>query len=444
MSRASSAMTDQAMNGVIEELPTSTEVVVIGGGIAGVTTAYYLALAGVPVVLCEKGRVAGEQSSRNWGWIRKQGRKPAEIPAMIQALRLWEDIADKVDEDIGWKMGGVTFVAETDRDLAGFEAWLPHAKAHQLDSRMLSIDEVDRLLRQDFRRFRGGMTTPSDARAEPAKAVPALARAARDHGAVILEQCAVRTLERSGGRISAAMTEKGPIACKTVVLAGGAWSAMMLGHLGVDFPQLMVKASVQRTSPAPLITESAVRSAGAAFRRRADGGYTIARTGASIFHITPSALRHVKLFWPALKREFRHIKLRFGAPFFDELLRSLDWHADQQTPFEGMRTLSPDPDNELLDQVMASAANLYPQLKEAVPVERWAGMIDVTPDESPVLGPVDGLEGLMVATGFSGHGFGFGPAAGHAVAALAQGQTPLFDLNDFRFNRFFDRVPVRG
>ena len=418
------------------ELPTSTDVVVIGGGIAGVTTAFYLASAGVPVVLCEKGRIAGEQSSRNWGWIRKQGRAPKEIPAIIQALRLWENIADQADEDIGWKIGGVTFVAETARDLADIEAWLPHAKEHQLDTRMLSVHETDRLLRQDSRRFKGGMVTPSDARAEPAKAVPAIARLAMDRGAVILEQCAVRTLDKSAGKVSGVVTEKGPIACKTVVLAGGAWSSMMLRHLGVNFPQLMVKASVQRTSPAPLITESAVRSEGASFRRRADGGYTIARTGATTFQITPAAFRHFKPFWPVLKQEFSRIKLRIGRPFFDELITSTRWRADQITPFENARTLSPNPDNDLLDMVTASASNLFPQLKEARPIERWAGMIDVTPDESPVIGTVDGLDGLLMASGFSGHGFGFGPVAGHAMAALAQGKQPLFDLNDFRLQRF--------
>ncbi len=434
----------QAKKEASSALPAATEVLVIGGGIAGVTTAYYLAAAGVPVVLCEKGRIAGEQSSRNWGWIRKQGRAPKEIPAIIRALRLWEDIAHKVDEDIGWKIGGVTFVAETAGDLADFEAWLPHAKAHQLDTRMLSIDETDRLLRQDSRRFKGGMTTPSDARAEPAKAVPAIARAASAEGAVILEQCAVRTVERAAGRVKGVVTEQGPIACNAVVLAGGAWSGLMLAHLGFNFPQLMVKASVQRTSPAPIITESAVRSAGAAIRRRMDGGYTLARTGATTFHITPKAFRYFKPFWPVLKSEFFNIKLRLGRPFLDELLTSTRWRADRITPFEKMRTLDPDPDDDLLDIVMASAINLYPQLKQAKPVERWAGMIDVTPDESPVLGPVDGLEGLLVASGFSGHGFGFGPVAGHAMAALAQGKAPLFDLHDFRFERFYDRPPVSG
>ena len=119
-------------------LPQRAEVVVIGGGVAGVSSAWFLAKAGVPVVLCEKGGIAGEQSSRNWGWIRKQGRDPRELPASILALRLWEQIAGEIGEDIGWHKGGVTYLAETAAELARFEAWLPHARDHQLDSRLLS------------------------------------------------------------------------------------------------------------------------------------------------------------------------------------------------------------------------------------------------------------------------------------------------------------------
>ena len=210
----------------------------------------------------------------------------------------------------------------------------------------------------------------------------------------------------------------------------------MLRHLGLDLPQLAVKASVQRTTPAPLINESCIHAKGASIRRRADGGYTIARSGSSTFHITPSAFRYFRAFLPALKEQARDLKFRIGRSFIDELTTSHRWQPDQVTPFENQRTLDPAPDHRLLDIVLEEAKRLHPGLSDVRSVERWAGMIEVTPDELPALGPVDELPGLLIATGFSGHGFGFGPAAGHAMAALAQGQTPAFDLHDFRFSRF--------
>ena len=415
-------------------LPARAEVVVIGGGVVGVATAWFLARRGVSVVLLEKGRIAGEQSSRNWGWIRCQWRDPAELPLMCESSRLWEEIAAELDVDIGFRRTGVTYVAETDADRDRFERWLEHARTHQLPSRLLARAEADALLGDHRIAHRGALHTPSDARAEPALAVPAMARALRARGVDLREGCAVRRIERAGGRVTAVATEAGRISCNAVVVAAGVWSRLLLDDVGAALPQLGVVASVQRTTPAPPITESAVGRPAVAMRRRLDGGYTLARTSAATHHLLPASLRWSRAYLPILKARWRMMRFRLGRPFL-EALTDARLDGDRPGPFERTRVLDPAPDHRLLDDVLACAARAWPQLAGVRPAARWGGMIDVLPDELPAIGPVPGTEGLVAATGFSGHGFGIGPAAGRAVADLVAG-AGADDLAAFRVPRF--------
>ncbi len=416
-------------------LPEAAEIVVIGGGVAGVSAALLLAEWGVPVLLCEKGRIAGEQSSRNWGWIRIQGRDLREIPLMLESQALWRRFAGQSSVDFGLRQKGIAYVAEDEEELAGHEAWLASVRQFQLGSRMLSPAEVDARIGQSERRFAGGLLTPSDMHAEPARAVPALARLAAAAGAAIFEQTAVRTLERAGGQVAGVVTERGTVRCRSVILAGGAWCRPFLENMGHALPQLAVRSQALRTAPAPPIAPGPVGARLGSVRPRLDGGYTVGRTQTARFDLIPAAFAHFRAFLPLYRDRWRVMQLRFGSEFFGALGRHR-WRADQLSPMEQARTLDPAPDARILDGILRDARGVYPQLRGVPAVEGWGGMIDVSPDEVPLLGPVAGIEGLTLATGLSGHGFGLGPGIGLLAAQLAAGRAPAADPAPFAVDRF--------
>lgn len=420
-----------------DDLPKRTAVAVIGGGVVGVSAALYLAKSGISTVLFEKGHIAGEQSSRNWGWIRKQGRDVAELPLMIEAEQLWHQIAEEVDENIGFREGGVTYLAQTDAELNQREAWLANARGFGIDSRMLSSAEACAMLGLNAQRakIKGALHTPSDSYAEPTRAVPAMARLAQRHGANIFEGIAVRGLHREAGRVCGVVTERGLVRCDAVILAGGIWSRTLMENEGLSLPQLAIQASAMRTSAVSHVSTSTFGAAGASIRPRADGGVTLARAGAARFDLVPAAFRHFSAFWPVVQDRWRIMKLRAGASFFGPLGRHR-WAMDQASPFEAVRVMDPAPDVRLLENVLAAAKALYPHLVEARMIESWGGMIDVMPDEIPVIGPVSGVPGLVLATGLSGHGFGLGPGVGKMAAALATGARPRSNPAAFCRTRF--------
>lgn len=422
-------------------LPRAADVVVIGGGIAGISTAWELAGQGLKVVLCDKGRVGAEQSGRNLGWIRTQGRDPAEIPLTIESQHLWARWAQKLGPALGYRVAGVTYLARRPRDLAKYEAWLTHARDHDLDTRMLSRAEVAAQFPGAAEgHWIGALHTPSDAHAEPWAAVPMIARAVAAAGVVIREGCAVRALDIEGGRVRGVLTEAGRIRADAVVLAGGAWSSLLLHHHGVSLPQVSFLSSVAATIALPAVVGGALVDDGFALRRRADGTYTLAPASSQVLHLGPDFLSHWRRFLGVVGSDWRATRLRLTSPaaFPDAWSTARRWAADSPSPFEAMRVLNPAPDTAALERARTAFARVFPQLGRPKLRVAWAGMIDAMPDLVPVLDRVQALPGLVLGTGFSGHGFGIGPSAGRVLADLVTGRAPAQDVTRFRLTRFSD------
>ncbi|MDE3240431.1 MAG: FAD-binding oxidoreductase [Paracoccaceae bacterium] len=442
-------ITDQTPRRFADPLPARADVVVIGGGIMGVMTAWHLRAQGLSVVVCEKGRVAGEQSSRNWGWIRQQGRDAAELPIMIEAAAMWPGLSAAAGVDLGYRRTGVMYIARTEAQRAGHEAFLRLARGHDLDTKMLTADQVRARLpgAGDWPGgILGGMITESDGRAEPWVTVPALAAALQGQGGTIREDCAVRCLDIAAGRVAGVVTEAGRIACDAVVLAGGSWSSLFLRNHGVSLPQLSVISTAAQTVPMGAGPEVAASDGALAFRRRLDGGFTIAPGNAHEFCLGPDAFRHVRAFLPELRKDPFGALYRLTSPkdFPDAWGTPRRWSAEARSPFEAMRVLAPRPHMKTLAVVQDLFAKAFPTLGRPKIRHAWAGMIDTLPDVVPVVDHIAALPGLVVATGLSGHGFGIAPGLGRVVADMVTGRPVGHDLSRFRFGRFSDGSRIEG
>ena len=425
-----------------DSLPARADVVVVGAGIIGVTAALELARAGLSVALLDKGDVAAEQSSRNWGWVRQQGRDRREIPLIVDSLARWEALQAESLVDLGFRPAGLVSLTRSAAELARWGRWVERGRAGGIEVEELSPAEAEAELPSRQGAWVGGVRTPTDGKAEPSAAVPAIAGLARAAGVTIHQQTAVRGLEISGGRVEGVVTEKGRIAASRVLVAAGAWSSQLLRREGLRLPQLSLRSTVIRTTAAPELTPGALLAPDFCLRRRLDGGFTLTLRGDESFDLVLDAFRFLPQFLPGLWREFDAIKLRFGARFFTDLAR---WRArplDAVSAFEEERIADPAPDPAVLKKALAALRRDRPELRDVGVAEAWAGRIDATPDGAPVISGVETIEGLTIATGFCGHGFGIGPGAGRLAADLVRGGEPAIDPSPFRLARFHDGSPL--
>jgi glycine/D-amino acid oxidase-like deaminating enzyme len=425
-----------------DTLPNKVDAVIIGGGIIGIFSALYLAHKGIRVLVCEKGRIAGEQSSRNWGWIRQQGRDLAELPIMMQSLELWHEVDRETNGQCGVVTAGTYYFANNQSEMAAHELWVSKARDFDLDSTIVSDKEISNAFSgKANHQWIGGLYTPSDARGEPWAAVPAVAKLAHDAGALIRENCAVRALDTTAGEISGVVTEEGTVACDQVVLAGGAWSSIFARRHGIDIPQLSVDGTVAQTAPLPEFFTGCAWDKQFGMRLRADGGFTLALGDRNGICPGPDAFRHFGTYLPVMQSSWKSIDLHVGVPpagFPDAWGTPRTWREDQISPFERTRVLEPTANKKYVSLLCDRFAKRFPEIGKPEILNSWAGMIDVMPDVVPIVDRAPTMAGLIIATGMSGHGFGIGPGFGRIVARMIAGEDTEHDMKRFRFGRFSD------
>ncbi|WP_237152191.1 NAD(P)/FAD-dependent oxidoreductase [Oryzibacter oryziterrae] len=417
-------------------LPAEADVVIIGGGIIGVFSAYHLARRGLKVALVEKGRIGAEQSSRNWGWCRQQNRDARELPMATRSLALWDAFQAESGENAGFSRTGLLYLSNDEAELAGWARWGEFARTVGVTTHMLDGAAASARGQATGRAWKGGVFSPTDGIADPASAAPAVARAVQKLGGTVHQSCAARGLELSGGRVSGVVTEAGTIRTRVAILSGGAWASSFCHQLGIRLPMASIRSSILSVSAGAAGLPDALHTAAVSTTRRGDGGYTLAISGRGRVDPTAQQVRFAPQFLPMFLRRWRNLLpgnlegLRSG---HESLSR---WKLDAPTPMERVRILDPRPDKATIAKTHARALELIPALRSTEVTAAWAGYIDSTPDGVPAIGEVSSLPGFIVAAGFSGHGFGIGPGAGHLIADLVTGAAPIVDPKPYHPSRF--------
>jgi len=419
---------------------TETDVLIVGAGIVGCAAAYYLARRGLSVRVLDRGRIGSEQSSRSWGFVRQQGRHVAEAPLAAQALRMWDGLAAELQWDIGFVRSGILVLAETVEDEERMLEGAREAHEHGVETRLLSPREISAREPQLAGGWRAGLLTEQDGNVEPIQATLAFAEAARRLGVIIQENTPVIGIETSAGIINGVRCASRVYHSHTVLCAAGIGAATLTRTIGISLPIQIVRACVAQTVPTKPIVGTAVWSPHVAFRPRSDGSFTIGNGYRGIdaeYDLTLDALRHLRLFLPTYFANRSIVKLHFGRPFFEALLRIFNAHGR----FEPLP--EPTVNSKLIRYNKQQFDRLIPTLRGIALARSWAGLIDTTPDLVPIIGAVDSSARYFVAAGFNGHGLALGPVVGRVLSELIADGKSSIDVRALRPQRFAEGDVLR-
>ncbi|MFH1135603.1 MAG: FAD-binding oxidoreductase [Pseudomonadota bacterium] len=362
------------------------EIIVIGGGIVGSSIAYRLAEKGCSVLLLEKGRVGEEASGRCGGGVRQQDRDPVEIPLAREAIKIWADMKDELDCDVGYRRGGNINLALSEQRLEILRHRAERETRLGLEVEMLPPEDARRLtplLSTEVELF-GSKHCPSDGTANPLLVVKAICRAARRRGVRIHEYNPVRGFKTQGNRVTAAVTENGEYGGDVFVNAAGPWAKGLCHLVGLDMPIIMKKEAIMVTEPLPPLVRQFVQTEMLYFRQALEGNFHLAGD------ITSRPIAD-----------------------FD---KSVDF--------------------DFFVQIGRWAPHYLPFLRNVNIIRAFTGIIHSTPDKLPILDQAPGFENLFLTAGFSGHGFCLGPIVGRLMAEWIVDGKPSLDLSGFGQGRF--------
>jgi glycine/D-amino acid oxidase-like deaminating enzyme len=412
----------------------AVDVAIVGGGITGAAAAYFLARRGANVAIFERGPLAGEQSSRAWGFVRQQGRHMAEVPLAAEAIRLWHQITEKLGfSATELTQAGILVPAENDEDEARVMQGYELASRCGLQTRLLRPAEIRKIVPEIAGKWRCALYTADDGHCEPMSSTLALAGAAQELGARVYENEPVLTIETKAGAISGIATLRGYCAAATVILANGVGAPFLAAAHGLDLPIQIVRASVAQTRPARPFTQAAMWGPHVSYRPRADGSFYVGsgyRGVGADYDLTVNSFRNLRYFLPAFRQNWSKLRPTIGREFMSQLRATLSPQAAAHPLPE------PVSNRRKVQRNIARFRELFPHLGQIEILRSWAGRIDLTPDLIPIIDRPLQEKRLFVACGFSGHGFALGPAVGNQLSVWILDGRPSLDLRPFRYSRF--------
>lgn len=367
------------------------DIVIVGGGITGTAAADALAREGHAVAVVEMDAIAAMASGRTLGGVRQSGRHPAELPLARAAVALWAALSDTLRADVEYRQSGNLRLARTPAEVEVIRALVDNQKAQGLDLHFLPDNAAVRAIAPAMSaNVLAASFCPTDGHANPLKATRAFADSARRHGATIREGVRAVAIRVTRDRVVGVDTTAGFIAAGRVIVAAGVHAPALLAPLGIELPLSVKAVSVVQSDPLPPCLDQVfgVANADCAGRQELDG------------------------------------RLRFTSGL----------RAESVDP--APRAVASFPPPNIIRDLVARVAHVVPVVRDSPIARTWSGLIDLTPDALPVIDAPESVAGLVVAAGFSGHGFCLGPLSGLLCADLVQGRAPRNHLGAFRLARF--------